>query len=74
MLASFERRIGKKMIVRTSIADEDGHIVMITSFQKKHLMEAESSLQADSVEGFLVNDYCPAANVTMTTGFCTVVN
>jgi hypothetical protein len=74
MLASFERRIGKKMIVRTSIADEDGHIVMITSFQKERLMEAESSLQADSVEGFLVNDYCPAANVTMTTGFCTVVN
>jgi hypothetical protein len=74
MLATFEKSVGKAMIVSTSMSADDGHIVMITSFQKECLLEAESSIQTDSVEGFLVDDYCPTANVTMTTGFCSVLN
>jgi hypothetical protein len=63
MLATLEGRVGKAIIVSTSMAADDGCIIMIMSFQKERLCDAESSIQTDSVEGFLVGDYCLTANV-----------
>lgn len=56
------------------MAAEDGHIVLMTDFQKDRLREKASCLQSDTVEGFVVDDHCPTVNVTMTTGFSAVIN
>src|SRR5690349_15987286 len=74
MLASFEQRIETKIIVSSSFAAEDGHIILMTPFQQQRLSDNHSAVQTDTIEGFVVDTDCPVANVTMTTGFCAVLD
>jgi hypothetical protein len=56
------------------MAMEDGHIVLMTPFMQDRLRERNSSFQTDTIEGFLFDEHCPTANVTMTSGFCPLLN
>ena len=74
MLGAFEKRIGCKIIYSSGFNANNGHITCITEFQQECLQNLCSSLQTDTIEGFVADKECPNANVTMTTAFNCVLN
>jgi hypothetical protein len=53
--ANFEKNLGIKIIVSSSLSDVDGHVSLQTSFLKERLCACQSSLQTDSIEGFVID-------------------
>ena len=74
MLAAFELRIGCNIIYSSGFKKNDGHITCITEFQHECLQNLRSSLQTDTIEGFVADKDCPNANVTMTAAVNVVLN
>ena len=73
-IANFEKSMNIQCMVSSSMKEEDGHITVQTPFMKERLMARESSLQTDSVEGFILDDNCPAINLAITSGHCLLLN
>ena len=73
-IANFEKSMNIRCMVSSSMREEDGHITVQTPFMKERLMARESSLQTDSVEGFIVDDNCPAINLAITSGHCLLLS
>lgn len=71
---AFVKTIARENIASSQMHGPDGHIIFITPFQKELLQNHERALQTDSIEGFVLDKYCPTANVTMTTMLCEVIN
>lgn len=73
-IANFENAMKLSCIVSSSLRMDDGHIVMQTDFMRERSEEKESSLQTDSIEGFVVDEHCPAINLAVTSAYCSVLN
>jgi hypothetical protein len=74
MLATFEDRLHVNIIASSSMSASNGHIALVTPKMQSILQDAPSPIQTDSIEGFLVDEYCPNINVAMSTCFCPIVN
>lgn len=74
MITDFEKQVGMKIIWSSSLSSEDAHIVLISPFQHELLCERTSSLQTDSIEAYLVVEFCPNANLAVTSAYCNVLN
>ena len=74
MLAAFEERMEIKILASSNFSADQGHISLVTPFQSDRIKELSSSMQTDTIEGFLVDPDCPNANVTMTSAYDIVVD
>ena len=73
-LANFEKGMQHKCIISTNFQESGGHIIMQTAFMKTRLSARESSLETDSVEGFIEDEHCSTVNLAITSGYCPTVN
>jgi hypothetical protein len=72
-ICSIEKKMKQEFIGSNSVALNNGHICIATVFMRDQLLLRESPFQTDTIEGFIVDAECPGANLTMTSGYCSLL-
>ena len=71
-IANFEKNVNVDIIVSSSLERHNAHISLQTSMLKQRLLERQSPLQTDSIEGFVVDQDNPNINLCITSGYDTI--
>eukprot|EP00474_Spongospora_subterranea_P007818 CRZ08276.1 hypothetical protein [Spongospora subterranea] len=63
----------KTIILSSSITSVNGHVSIQTEFMKTRACDLESSMQTDSVHGFVQDIHFEEVNVTFTSAYCPII-
>jgi hypothetical protein len=73
-LSNFEESVGEHVLVSVSLELGKGHISYQSAFMRNLCLLRESTLETDSIEGFLKDDpNQQKINVCITSGFCALI-
>ena len=69
-IAAFDSQTNLGLIVESSVRAVDGCIILQTDKMRKVLNDSENASQTDTIEGFVLDQYLPSINLTVTSTFC----